>query len=157
MRLRKICTVCGENKLRSEYHFRSKTSGWIQAKCKVCHKAAASEWHKNNPGKHTEYSKAQRIKNPLKFKMKAHKARLRHLYGLSLEQFDRMFRSQNGACAICQKHNLNGRRLCIDHDHDTGKVRGLLCYACNHLVGRLEQAGKVLLQRALSYLNWKLS
>lgn len=152
MKNNKICTSCGKDKPRDEYHLRSKVSGWIQSKCKNCHKKASRNFHKNNPGKHTEYSKAQRKKNPEKFKAKAHRSRLKYLYGLSNEQFDSMFKSQNGACAICEKQNLNGKRLCVDHDHKTGKVRGLLCNQCNGFLGAISD-DKSKAARAISYLE----
>lgn len=49
-------------------------------------------------------------------------------YGLTQQQVDDMRTSQGGLCAICRQEM---RRQCIDHDHATGKVRGLLCHACN--------------------------
>ncbi len=148
----KVCSICHEMKPRSDYYLRSKAKGWISAKCKKCQLAYYSNWIKNKPGKHAQYSRAQRVKNPSKFKAKAHKARLRYLYDISVDQFDSMFRGQNGACAICGKQNLNGRRLCIDHDHKTGKVRGLLCSPCNGFLGQIDDDKSAAL-KAIQYLE----
>lgn len=63
-------------------------------------------------------------------------AHLRNLYGLSLEDYDEMFRKQNGACAICKE--TQKRKLHVDHNHNTGAVRSLLCMRCNTIVGYLE-------------------
>jgi hypothetical protein len=61
-------------------------------------------------------------------------------YGISLEQYDRLLAAQNGGCAICgskeAKTQRNGR-FCLDHNHQTGEVRGLLCAPCNRGVGLL--------------------
>ena len=61
-------------------------------------------------------------------------------YGMSLEQYDKLLAAQNGGCAICgskeAKTKRNGR-FCIDHDHKTGELRGLLCAPCNRGIGLL--------------------
>ena len=55
---------------------------------------------------------------------------LKRNYNLSLEQVDEMLLKQDHKCAICSKSLIETKR-CIDHDHKTGKVRGILCYSCN--------------------------
>lgn len=63
-------------------------------------------------------------------------SRLKHRYNLSKEDWDRMFEKQNGCCAICGKHQSEfAKTLGIDHNHQTGKIRGLLCYNCNRALG----------------------
>lgn len=53
-------------------------------------------------------------------------------YGMSLEDYDKMLRRQDGVCAICKKPPQNGRNLHVDHCHKEGHVRGLLCFRCNY-------------------------
>lgn len=65
-------------------------------------------------------------------------------YGLTLEEYDRMLETQGGGCGICGGTNPDGRRLHVDHDHKTGKVRGLLCINCNYLIGRMEASADLL-------------
>lgn len=65
--------------------------------------------------------------------------RYRKTYGITLEQYDEMFRQQGGACAVCGSVPKKNR-LSVDHDHATGKVRGLLCMNCNIA---LERVGKL--------------
>lgn len=72
---------------------------------------------------------------------------LRRKYGITLDQYKAMEASQNGTCAIClrleklQDHrNGRVRRLCVDHCHDTGKNRDLLCYDCNVTLGRMDES-----------------
>jgi hypothetical protein len=55
------------------------------------------------------------------------------IYGLSLEQYKELLQKYNGICPLCGEK----RPLCIDHDHKTGKVRGMLCKVCNMVLGRL--------------------
>jgi len=71
-------------------------------------------------------------------------------YGINENQFDQMMINQEGKCYICKGDN-GSIALCIDHDHLTGKVRGLLCNKCNRGLG-LFSDDLVLLKRAMSYL-----
>lgn len=53
-------------------------------------------------------------------------------YGITLDQYNQMLADQNDSCALCNKHKSNFKRaLHVDHNHKTGKVRGLLCFYCN--------------------------
>lgn len=67
-------------------------------------------------------------------KLQAHKYRIKKNYGLSVEDFDELLQKQGGVCAICNRVHKSSRRLCVDHNHKTGKVRGLLCNNCNQII-----------------------
>lgn len=71
-------------------------------------------------------------------KLLSRESNLKRLYGITVEQYDNMLEGQNNACAVCKRHTSNFKtRLCVDHDHKSGEIRGLLCHYCNHrLVGR---------------------
>lgn len=71
-------------------------------------------------------------------------------YGLTIDEYDALFEAQGGLCAICGEPDVTGRRVAVDHDHVTGRVRGLLCGRCNMFVGLIERG---LLDAALSYLR----
>jgi len=58
-----------------------------------------------------------------------------NLLGITISDYKLLLEKQNGSCAICDLECSTGRRLAIDHDHKTGKVRGLLCYSCNIKLG----------------------
>lgn len=62
---------------------------------------------------------------------------LKKKYNMTVDQYNSMLKSQNGKCAICG--NTSERALAVDHNHETGKVRGLLCLQCNVHLGRLER------------------
>lgn len=72
----------------------------------------------------------------------------RRRFGLDPEGYETLLRTQKGKCAICRKK----RKLVVDHDHVTGRVRGLLCQPCNMGIGGLDDDVK-LLRRAIKYLR----
>ena len=77
-------------------------------------------------------------------------ADLKRLYGISVVEYDALLAKQGGVCAICRKHSK--RRLCVDHCHLTGTVRGLLCDRCNLGLGYLKE-DQASLVAALAYLG----
>jgi len=68
---------------------------------------------------------------------------LKQAYGMTLEDYNELFLRQNKKCAICGKHQSEStRRFGVDHDHKTGKVRGILCNRCNTALGCFEKYKK---------------
>ena len=87
---------------------------------------------------------------------RSHKAyQLRWSYGITIEEFERLYREQNGCCAICRTapngHDYRTSGLHVDHDHRTGKVRALLCNRCNHGIGNFREDPALLMQ-AIGYI-----
>lgn len=68
-------------------------------------------------------------------------------YGITVEEHDRLEAEQGGTCAICGGVNKN-MALCIDHDHSTGEVRGLLCNLCNRAIGLMKDDPELLVKAA---------
>ncbi len=66
-------------------------------------------------------------------------ARLKFYFGLSAADYDVMLAKQDGHCAICPAVSDGKRRLAVDHDHKTGRVRGLLCGRCNKALGLFDE------------------
>lgn len=113
------------------------------------------------------YSKQRRAKNP-EYQRRLGKARneryhekhpemraaskLKSRYRLPHGSYDVMFARQGGKCAICLRPPPKSRRLCIDHDHETGTVRRLLCNLCNSLIGMAKE-NPFVVARALAYLH----
>ena len=81
-------------------------------------------------------------------------AMLKKAYGITLEQYDQMAEAQGHKCAICEstEPKSHGARFAVDHDHKTGKVRGLLCGPCNMGMGKLGD-DIALLTSAIEYLR----
>lgn len=76
----------------------------------------------------------------------------RRAFGITLADYERMLLEQNGACQLCRWVPKPGnRRLAVDHDHKTGRIRGLLCGLCNKALGKVEQ---VVLQTVKDYLAY---
>lgn len=74
-------------------------------------------------------------------------------YGITEEDYQEMFRSQGGRCAICNVSAASLRkRLCVEHSHTSGKIRGLCCLRCNSLLGYAED-NPAILSWAIDYLN----
>jgi hypothetical protein len=73
-------------------------------------------------------------------------------YGLSLERYEEMFEEQNGLCAICENPDSTGRLLGVDHDHESGTIRGLLCSNCNTALGLVKEDPEIL-SRMIDYLE----
>ena len=72
-------------------------------------------------------------------------------YNMSLEELDELWSKQNGRCAICNG-TLDTKKYCIDHDHSSGKVRGLLCSSCNTAIGLLKDSPEIICN-AMRYLK----
>jgi hypothetical protein len=96
-------------------------------------------YHKNKEKVRTYYRENRR------------NAHLKHKYGITLEQYNSLLTKQNGVCAICGNPPRE-KLLDTDHDHDTGKIRGLLCWRCNGLLGRARDSIEIL-ESAIEYLG----
>ena len=87
----------------------------------------------------------------------AFKRHIKKFYALSVEDFERKWNEQNGCCCICGvamvRGSMGGRRGCVDHDHDTGSVRGILCSLCNHSLERFEKIENFA-TKAMKYLEY---
>ena len=81
------------------------------------------------------------------------KKKLRTKYNMTVEQYDSILKEQNNCCKICSTHESEfNKRLAVDHCHTTGKIRGLLCMACNILLGKAKDNINTL-NNAIDYLN----
>jgi hypothetical protein len=76
------------------------------------------------------------VSRPLTTLERAKDARLRREYGITLSEYKRVLRGQGGCCAICKRPEKEFKNaLAVDHDHVSGKLRGLLCWGCNKALG----------------------
>ena len=83
---------------------------------------------------------------------KTYRTRLLKRYGMTVAEYDEMLSSQGGGCAVCGRRPDGRRRLAVDHEHGTGRPRGLLCTRCNRGIGLFED-DPALLAHAASYLT----
>jgi nitrate/TMAO reductase-like tetraheme cytochrome c subunit len=130
----KRCTRCGGPR---DAKNKSQKSG-LDPQCKKCHREKQQE--RRDAGLNQKRERAYK---------------LRKKYGLSEEEWKHMLEEQRSSCAICHvpfvEAPYNGR-ICVDHNHKTGKVRGLLCVDCNHGLGKFKDRTS-LLMGAIHYLN----
>lgn len=75
---------------------------------------------------------------------------IENTYGITHAEYQALYTAQGGLCAICQRANGKTRRLAVDHNHETGEVRGLLCKTCNWIV--IGRYSITMLCRAIEYL-----
>ena len=111
------CTRCKEWKGGDQFHNKANAKLKKSRTCKDCAKVYATQWRKDNPGYQAQ-----------------------HRYNLSIEDIAKMLKDQGGTCAndACDYGKDDDHKLFIDHDHETGKVRGLLCAWCNTAEGYLK-------------------
>lgn len=109
---------------------------------KYCSISCRQKWHYNK----WKSSGASRDKE------KTHKYWIKHTYKISYEEYEKLVIKYNGKCGICNKPDVAGFRLAVDHNHTTGKVRGLLCSKCNRAIGLFDDNVKTIL-KAAEYLN----
>lgn len=86
---------------------------------------------------------------------KTRQTTLKYKYGITQDDYNRMLEEQEGHCYICpstSSQNLNNEYFDIDHDHKTGKVRGLLCHKCNKALGFFQDNIEIM-ENALVYLK----
>lgn len=135
----KVCAKCGIDKEASTDNFyrRASSPDGLRSACIQCVKAHVLVRYHSTIG--------------IKEKRRAHynpdekrKQDLDRAYNMTPENFDALHARQGGVCALCgaAKGDARGHRLSVDHDHDTLGVRGLLCGACNFLVGHAEAFAK---------------
>jgi len=122
----KPCIDCGEVKARSEFHKGA-------SKCKPCACRDSREWARNN-------------------RDRAKSNQLMKKFGITLDDYTGILKFQGGRCAICRSTRSGVRKFHVDHDHQTGKIRGLLCHLCNAGLGCLRDSPKIL-SAAIGYLR----
>ena len=113
--------------------------------------AQQKAWRDLNPEMVAAQNRSAKQKNPESYYKSQLKNQLRK-YGITLDDYNQMLDDQDGVCAICQNECPTGRRLSVDHDHETGEVRGLLCHGCNLGLGAFKDSVRGL-QRAIQYLE----
>lgn len=127
------CKRCQQTKPLSDYYNNATGIQGVTFYCKLCINAYDARRRERDPVK---YLADKRRLNYI--------SRLKTMYDMTLEDYDDLLAQQGGLCRICgrteREISLNGnlKPLCVDHDHCSGKVRGLLCHACNKGLGSFE-------------------
>ncbi len=117
----------------------------------LCKRAYQRRWRLDNKEWKLEYNRHWLADNPDRAKAYEQRARLKR-YGVTPDGYRDLLVKQSGVCAICAETCITGRSLAVDHDHETGFIRGLLCIRCNRALGLLHDDIDILLS-AVAYLE----
>lgn len=141
-----LCNACRVEKPAGDFYGKQRT-------CKGCQKARNAQWARDNPERRAEIDRRSKAKaDKTAVAERVRRQNYRQSYGITIEQYDEMLAAQGGLCAICRGECPTGKRLGVDHCHETGKVRGLLCKSCNTGIGSLADSIECL-EAALAYLR----
>ena len=147
--MKKRCSHCRRLKPGTAFSVDKGREDGKCPQCRACRKEASRKSYTVNRDRRIAECKQYRLKNP-------HIKRdydLTRLYGISLNTYERLLKKQNGVCAICKHICTTGKNLSVDHNHSTGKVRGLLCRRCNLVLGSIEEVKETYLSTMLEYLK----
>lgn len=145
----KVCAKCGVEKPLEEFNKRTQSKDGKHYYCKACANTYTKRWYAANKQRHVELNAVWARANREKMAIKSARQRGTPIVGLRPGDYARMMEAQQGRCAIC---GTTAEVLCIDHCHNTGVVRGLLCHKCNKAIGLLQDDFDVLLS-AVMYLR----
>lgn len=149
------CATCGLAKPETEFRLRKSHATGLHYRgkvCRACHQKKSLAWRKANPGRVQKYNAKAREKDPDRNRKLALESHFRRKFGITMQQRDEMLESQGGRCMICDTDTPRGKGWCVDHHHDNGRIRGILCAPCNSFIG-LAKESVVILQRAIKYLG----
>lgn len=142
----KTCVTCKSELPDSEFHRNPRASDRLQSNCKSCCSSYSAEYRTRNVVRLREYKK---LKNAQRSKEEKRSTRYLRRYGIDLQAYEKMLADQSGVCAICGGVQSGAKkRLCVDHCHATGAVRGLLCDSCNVGIGRMADSAERLFAAA---------
>lgn len=130
----RTCRRCGQEKSATDFADR-----WSRHVCKSCYSKMGNEWSHRNPEASARHKRNHH---------------LLHRFGITLAEAEQMLADQDGRCTICREpiKDARGYNPHVDHDHVTGKVRGILCFHCNAGLGQFHD-DCALLQAAIEYLR----
>lgn len=127
----KVCPMCRTEKPADEFYRNLARNDWLSTYCKACWSADSKARYPNN---------ADRMKD----------SRLRSRYGITLEEYEEILLAQGNKCAICgARPKYESRSFSVDHSHEDGRVRGILCVRCNK-----DKLGNLTLAEALAIVAY---
>ncbi|MEA2973996.1 MAG: hypothetical protein QOG82_2454 [Actinomycetota bacterium] len=161
----KICKKCGQEKPLEDFYRSSGMRDGHRNDCKACNlaekhdryladpaavKARVKRWQQENPERLNAYRR-MRCEEPA-VKRAERAGHLKRKYGITIEHYDELLARQGGGCAICGREPRPDISLHLDHDHESGQLRGILCFRCNNALGDFDD-DLGLLRAAIRYLE----
>jgi hypothetical protein len=161
----KRCKKCGVEQPLENFYRASTSKDGLRGDCKACNLAAkkryydanrteaiarVKRWQQANQERVNAVQRARRANPEVKRQMREY--HLQRTFGISISEYEAMLAVQDGGCAICKRPPSPSISLHVDHDHETGRIRGLLCFRCNNSLGDLDD-DPALLRAALRYVE----
>jgi hypothetical protein len=149
----RICKRCGVKRPIIDFHIVKECLDGRRPVCKFCIRKQQKKRYDGN----AEFARARQRKYNAHNPQVMRKINLKKKYGITLEQYNTMFIFQGGVCLVCGQSEIVTRlgkikNLAIDHNHVTGKIRGLLCQKCNQALGLLND-NPVIIKSLLKYIT----
>lgn len=156
----KKCTRCEKFLDDDQFYKRNKSKDGLSYYCRTCCKQQGYEYYHANPKLYNDRShknyRRLKVKDPdfnkKRYQNQQRSFHLKKNFGLSETDYQNLFILQNGVCAICQEPNKSKIHFAVDHNHVSGKIRGLLCYSCNTGLGKFKENVETM-NRAIMYLK----
>jgi len=163
----KKCTKCNTKKSVTEFPRRKDRENRRQNICRECQNAKQRDWRSKNREKHHKWNKEWYYGNVERAREYSRKYYLVHRekiaatkrkrhYGITEDDFKLLIEKQNYSCKICGKSFGATNKLCVDHCHTTGEIRGILCRSCNTGIGSLKDDISIL-KKAIEYLEEEIT
>ncbi len=153
------CGGCNTTKPINEFSKDKYRTGGFSYRCKICRAAQTKRWTVANPEKVKISNDNNKPKRKVYYSSpegveSSRRAHLKRMYNLTLEEYQQKLEQQEGKCKICGRTEMNYKNkvLCVDHNHETNEIRGLLCGLCNSGIGKFLD-DKQLLMNAIKYLE----
>ena len=148
------CNNCNLEKDTSEFYKNHTAKSGLSSFCKKCDGEKAHQRHlKKKAGTFIPQKLRPKPYGKSNTRYYRHSKKLEWLFGIGLPEFEEILKSQNHCCAICGKpQSSQKRRFSVDHSHETGKIRAILCDNCNHGLGNFKDNIKNL-ENAINYLK----
>jgi hypothetical protein len=160
----KACVKCGVVQPLESFYKAPGTRDGHRGDCKDCFRARAKarypsvreaniararKWREDNLERYQ--ANQRRMRGTPEGKMRQRAGHLMRKFGMTIEQYEAMLEAQGGGCFICGRPLRDDISLHVDHDHSTGKVRGILCFRCNNALADFQENTQ-LLRKAIGYL-----
>ena len=161
----KTCRICGIEKPFADFYRMAGMRDGHRNECKRCDLDLKAARHRRNPEPARERARQWKVDNPDRAaangaayrasgrkSLSDRRSHLKRKYRITPEEYDALLEEQGGGCAICGRAPREDIALHVDHEHTTGRIRGLLCFRCNNALGDFDDDHDRL-SAALAYLG----
>lgn len=154
---KKVCRTCEIQKPVGEFHKARRNADGLDSHCRQCCAVRTRRWREDNAVRHKKQVRGWQIANPERVERNSQRHRMAK-YGMTPDEYQELLDTQGAVCAICNKQedaerkDGSRRALAVDHCHEVGTIRGLLCASCNIGLGCFKDSPD-LLRSAAQYVS----